>query len=141
MTYTGRPGLSHIKSLLGGVRSQLAAGLDAEWEPRRITVTFSNGRKQVIRYRQQGDSYIFTSYVARPAAVKKIQLKSLARRILERNRATEVVTFGLGRNGRVEAWINHRAGSLQPGELKFYLAVLAREADRFEYLLTGKDVN
>ena len=47
--------------------------------------------------------------------------------------------LGLKRNS-VEAWIRQRASTLQAEELKFYVAQLAREADRFEYLLTGKDV-
>jgi len=105
-----------------------------------LTVTFENGRSQEIRYRREGDNYLFVSSVARPQAVRKIQLKGLAQRILARNRATEVVTFGLSPRNGIDAWVTHRADTLQPEELKFYLKVLAREADRFEYLLTGKDV-
>ena len=64
----------------------------------------------------------------------------LAREILMRNRFTSVVAFGFGKRDCVEAWIRQRASTLQAEELIFYVGQLAREADRFEYLLTGKDI-
>lgn len=132
--------MPHIKTLLGGAEARLDHDLVVSCSQGRLTVTFENGRSQVIRYRREGDFYLFVSSVARPQAVKKIRLKHLAQRILARNRATEVVTFGLSPRNGIDAWVSHRADTLQPEELKFYLKVLAREADRFEYLLTGKDV-
>jgi hypothetical protein len=39
----------------------------------------------------------------------------------------------------VEAFIEQRAARLQGDELRFYLLQLAREADRLEFLLTGRD--
>ncbi len=133
--------MPHIKELLGGVKVKLDSDLEVAWEPKHLLVTFESGRQQKIRYKRDGDFYKFTSPVARPQAVRKIKLKYLAERILYRNRATEVVTFGLSDRGGIDAWITHRADTLQPDELKFYLSVLAREADRFEYLLTGHDRN
>lgn len=132
--------MPHIRSLLGGNHARLDRDLEVEWGPRHLTVSFDSGRTQKIKYRREGDNYVFVSSVARPKAVGDIKLKHLAQRILARNRATEVVTFGLSPRGGIDAWINHRADTLEPEELKFYLKVLAREADRFEFLLTGKDV-
>ena len=47
--------------------------------------------------------------------------------------------FGVRNWHAVEAWVEQRASTLRTEKLKFYVAHLAREADRFEFLLTGSD--
>ena len=130
-----------IRSLLGGKKVALAPDLRATWRKGRVDVSFSNGRGQAITYKLRGELYLFTSRVARPSTVKKYGAGPLARRILERNRVTEIVGFRLTNAGGIEAFFRHRADTLQREELVFFLAVLAREADRFEYLLTGQDIH
>ena len=130
-----------IRSLLGGRKAALAPDLQAVWRKGRVDVSFSNGRGQAIRYKQRDGLWVFTSRVARPSTVRKHGEGRLARRILERNRVTEIVGFRLTRAGGIEAFFRHRADTLQREELVFFLGVLAREADRFEYLLTGRDLH
>lgn len=131
--------VSQIKALLGGKIFRDSDGLTYRWESGVVTVEFLNGRHQMIRYRLEGDSYVFTSKVAGRANVERIGRERVAKEVLLRNRVSDVVIFQLtdaGVNGRIE----QRAATLQSEELRFYLGLLAREADRFEYLLTGRDV-
>ncbi len=132
--------MPQIKALLGGAKTKLSGGLNLFWEPGVIDVEFPNGRRQRVDYQLREDQYIFSSRVATAGSLYNISWGELAREILMRNRFTSVVAFGLGKRDCVEAWIRQRASTLQAEELKFYVGQLAREADRFEYLLTGKDV-
>ncbi len=132
--------MPQIKALLGGRMIRDRGGLTFRWEPGVVTVEFINGRKQTIKYWIEGDSYVFASRVAGRAIVERIGEERIAKEVLLRNRASDVVIFRLtdaGITGRIE----QRAATLQPEELRFYLGLLARESDRFEYLLTGRDVH
>ena len=133
--------MSEIKALLGGSVCDLGGGLRAEWEPGAIQVTFPNGRGQKVRYQRRGEHYLFTSRVATEGHLQHLSWKEISREILLRNRLTEVVAFGVRNWHAVEAWVEQRAFTLRTEKLKFYVAHLAREADRFEFLLTGKDIH
>jgi len=100
-----------------------------------------SGRGQVVRYELEQDMYRFRSTILMPAPAKAFGLEKLAAELLERNRTTRVVAFGLTRRGHVEAWIDQRASTLYADELRFYLTTLAAEADRLEYLFSGKDLH
>ena len=142
MTTSMRRGIiPEIKALLGGNTCDLGGGLRAEWEPGAIQVTFPNGRGQKVRYRRRGEHYLFTSRVATEGHLQHLSWKEISREILLRNRLTEVVAFGVRNWHAVEAWVEQRASTLRTEKLKFYVAHLAREADRFEFLLTGKDIH
>jgi hypothetical protein len=104
-----------------------------------VTVEFLNGRKQVIEYRIEGEHYVFTSRIVRRGVVDEIGWERLARDILLWNRSTDVVTFRFNKKGGLEGYIEQRAASVSPEELRFYLTCLAREADRREFLLTARD--
>ena len=132
--------MPQIRALLGGAKTELAGGLTLFWESGVIDVEFPNGRRQKVQYQLREDQYIFSSRVATAGSLFNISWGELAREILMRNRFTSVVAFGLGKRDCVEPWIRQRASTLQAEELKFYVGQFAREADRFEYLLTGKDV-
>ena len=73
--------------------------------------------------------------------LRHLSWKEISREILLRNRLTQVVAFGVRNWYAVEAWVEQRASTLRREKLKFYVAHLAREADRFEFLLTGKDIH
>jgi hypothetical protein len=133
--------MSKIKVLLGGKPAKDLEGLTYRWEPGSISVEFLNGRRQLIEYRLAGDFYIFTSRVANPSIVERVGRERVAREILLRNRVTDVVAFRFSNAGSVEGRIEQRVTTLQAEELRFYLGLLAREADHFEYLLTGHDHN
>jgi len=128
-----------IRELLGERRVSLPDGVEIQWSPGLITVSFRNDRHQNIRYVLKGVRYHFTSRVAPPRAVKKLGLGRVSKELLLRNRVTEVVTFGLGPRQGVDAWIIQRADTMQREELLYYVVLLAREADRLEFLFTGRD--
>jgi hypothetical protein len=133
--------VAEIKALLrGGDECDLGGGLRGRWEPGNILVTFPNGRQQTVRYERRGERYLFTSRVATQGQLQHLSWKELSREILRRNRMTKVVAFGIKNWYAVDAWIEQRASTLRAEKLRFYLRLLAREADRFEFLLTGKDV-
>ena len=61
-----------------------------------------------------------------------------ARIAWQRNADTDFVTYGFDRRDRLVGEIRHPAAHLDQAELELYLRVLARECDRFEYLLAGR---
>ena len=131
--------MPQIKDLLGGKSLEDSNGLKFRWEPGRVTVEFRNGRQQLIEYRIEGEYYVFRSVIAKRAVVERVGRKRIAKEILLRNRVTDVVAFQLTNASTVEGHIVQRAATLQADEARFYLALLAQESDRFEYLLTGRD--
>lgn len=128
-----------IRGMLGGRRVKLDDTLIATWEPSTITIEFADGRKQVVRYREEGEFYIFRSRVVTSRIAWQFDEGRLACDILRRNRAVDAVAFIRARNGDVEGRIVQRIATLQREELLFFLKTLAREADRFEMYLTGRD--
>jgi hypothetical protein len=131
--------VSQIRSLLGGAVTRYPGGLTFRWEPGSVTAEFPNGRKQVIKYRTEGDQYIFTSRIVTRGVVDRVGRELIARDILMWNRSTDVVTFRLNERGGLEGYIEQRVASASTEEVRFYLACLAREADRLESLITGRD--
>jgi hypothetical protein len=106
-----------------------------------MEVVFRNGRSHRVQYRHKGDHYTFRATVATPRVVNEIGYPRLAREVLLRNRVAECVGFRITPEGRLEALIQQRASTLDREELLYYACQLAREADRLEYLLTGRDVH
>ena len=128
-----------IRKLLGERSVELPDGLTVQWSPGLLSVVFPNERQQKIRYKLKGLRYHFVSRVAPPRVVKELGLGRVSKELLLRNRVTEVVTFGLGPKQGIDAWIIQRAETMQREELLYYVALLAREADRLEFLFTGRD--
>lgn len=132
--------MAWVRRLLGG-RVVDVEGHRIEWEANWLLVTFPSGRTQRIRYEKRDGTVRLISKVAYRSELDSlgVPLEQVARDILRRNRETRVVAFGLGKDRRVEAWVSAPAEHLQRRELLFYLVTLAREADRYEYLLTRGD--
>ena len=128
---------------------RLVASIPAErrraWEPDgdRIHVEVRGGsRHQTVLIERVEHLYRFTSVVLGTAAVTKNvrRWRKLAVLVWERNAQHQIVTFGFDRRDRLVGHVEHQAEFLDPEELELYVNTLARECDRFEYLLTGKDV-
>ncbi|MDI1478727.1 hypothetical protein QHF84_19090 [Polyangium sp. y55x31] len=101
-----------------------------------------SGRGHEVRWEHDArrDALVLRAIVARAGQIQNIRDADLARIVLQQNRATRVVTFRhVARWGRIEATVLCRASTASPEEIRFYLLVLAREADRLELLLTGAD--
>ena len=105
----------------------------------RVRISLArNGRSQVVRLARRKDRYVFSSVIARVNAVNENR-RSLAFRIWRRNALKAVVMFTIDRRERVIGLIDQPIESMHTKELKFYVQTLARECDRFEYILTGVD--
>ena len=105
----------------------------------RVTISFTrDGRSQIIHLAQRDRRYRFYSIVAHANDVNEDR-RLLAFRIWRRNGLKPVVLFLLNDRDQVMGLIDQPVGSMHTRELKFYLETLARECDRFEYILTGSD--
>ncbi|MGD9854329.1 MAG: hypothetical protein AB7U20_05195 [Planctomycetaceae bacterium] len=103
-----------------------------------ITLDFGDDRRHLVTVKEEPDAYIISGFVARQAVVAS--LPNLPVDIWLRNRAVTLMGFRIDRRGRLlgEAWVP-KIG-LTAEEFQLYLRTVAVECDRFEYILTGRDV-
>src|SRR5688572_17913857 len=103
-----------------------------------VDVTFKDGRRHRVIVTDEGDVYRIRGIVVRRATVTSVP--NLPVQIWRRNRTTHLVGFRIDRKMRLvaEAW------AAKPGltveEFQLYLRTVAAECGRFEYILTGRDV-
>lgn len=103
-----------------------------------IEVTFTNGRRQRVRIEDQGDAFRLSSVAARAGQLRDISDPALV--AWQRNRSLSLMGFRVDKRSRMigEAWIP-KAG-LTAEEFQLYVRTVALECDRFEFQLTGRDV-
>jgi len=103
-----------------------------------VEVTFHEGRRHRVTVEEVDEEYRLTALVARRRDVA--DLHNLPMQIWLRNRGTALVGFRIDGRGAVvgEAWVP-KVG-LTAEEFQVYVRAVATESDRFEYALTGKDV-
>jgi hypothetical protein len=103
-----------------------------------VDVQFQDGRHQRIEVEEHDDVYLLTAFVARQAIVSS--LPDLPGQAWLRNRATQLVGFRIDQRRRLigEAWVP-KAG-LTAEQLMLYLRTVAVECDRFEYAVSGRDI-
>ena len=99
------------------------------------------GRNQSVRVSQEGDRYVFRSVVfSSPAATRTTnRRRRIAYRAWRRNGSKPLVTFAFDDEDRLIGLIEVPAATLDHVELDLYIETLARECDRFEYVLTRTD--
>lgn len=117
-------------------------GLPWERRGRRCVIRFSEkGRKQVVRFERQNGLYVFTSIVlcAEDVPGNRKFKRDLIYRAWRKNALKEIITFSYDEEGNMVGVIQQPASTMDDKELMIYLDVLAKEADRFEFKLTGKD--
>jgi len=103
-----------------------------------VDVRFGDERRHRVSVRDDDDAYLVSGFVVRRATVESIP--NLPIQAWIRNRATQLVGFRIDRHLRLvaEAWVP-KAG-LTSAEFQLYVRTVAAECDRFEYLLTGRDI-
>jgi hypothetical protein len=116
----------------------LCTGPRIRFEGDDVVVSFENGRKHRLRIRETETAFEVHAVVARAAAVKDVT--ELPLRVWRRNRAAQLVSFRIDTRGRVyaEGWVP-KAG-ITAEEFELVVRRVAAESDRFEFILTGKDV-
>ena len=115
---------------------RLCRGLDLALGEDGVNVRFSEGRRQQVTVTEEEGSYLLTSVV-----VKKFDGDQ--ERAWQRNRTAQLVGFRVDKKGNERKLIGQarvpKAG-LTADEFVTYVRAVAAECDRFEYLLTGCDV-
>ena len=103
-----------------------------------IDIELSDGRRQRVTVEEQDDSYLLSAIVARRAVVSASP--DLPIQACLRNRMAALVGFRVDRSSRLvgEAWVPKEGLSAE--EFQFYVRTVAAACDRFEYVLTGRDV-
>lgn len=104
----------------------------------KIEVMLDKGRHQFVEVHPSDDEILLYSVVARPAAVA--QFENAALRAWKRNRAVPLVSFRVDDRGRMisESWVP--TCGLTREEFQLHVRTIAIESDRFEFQITGKDI-
>lgn len=119
-------------------KSELNVEIKKDW--RGLLVTFQNGRRQHITISRKQDRYVMSSVVLKRKQVEELGRTQVLARLWQRNRNINVVTFSLDQQGHLMGQIEQLAETIDVEEFIFYIELLARECDQFEYVLTGKDL-
>jgi hypothetical protein len=103
-----------------------------------VEVIFANERRQRVRIEDQADAYRVFSVAARADKLNDFSNPALV--AWERNRSLSLMGFRVDERGRMigEAWVP-KIG-LTAEEFQLYIRTVALECDRFEFQLTGRDV-
>ena len=103
-----------------------------------LPVAGRDGRAHRLTIEERDDDYLISAFVVRQAVAASIL--ELPLQVWIRNRGTQLVGFRIDRQGRLraEAWVPKPG--LTAEEFQLYVRSVAAEADRFEYLLTGRDI-
>lgn len=129
-----------LKTLIRQVSGLPNPNAEIELQRNSILVTFSNSRRQVISVERQNDHYLMVSVVLERSQVNRIGRSRLLALLWQRNREANIVAFSLDKRGRLVGQIEQLVETIDPQELAFYIELLARECDQFEYVLSGKDL-
>jgi len=116
-----------------------------EWRRAGSTVFVKIGdteRLQRIDIERRGAMFVFRSVVVDDFFVRKNHRhwRRLAYRVWRKNAVKELVAFAFDKKDQLVGVIEQPATSLDSAELVLYIETLAKECDRFEYVLTGEDV-
>jgi hypothetical protein len=108
-----------------------------------VTVGLERARRtQKVKLLREGDRYIFRSVVLSSAVVtrKLDRWRKIAYRTWQRNGSKELIIFAFSKNNTLIGSIEAPASTLDSQEIDLYIQTVAKECDRFEYALTGEDV-
>jgi len=105
---------------------------------RHVDVVFADRRRHRVTVTDEDEAYRLSAVVVRQAVVRSTP--DLATRAWRRNQATTIVGFQIDERGRLVGETSVPKAGLNAEEFQLYLRGVAAECDRFEYLLTGRDV-
>ena len=97
-------------------------------------------RTQKVHLKRKNDAYEFSSVVAKVNDVTELSEEgrnALLFRIWRRNALKPVVSLSTDGRDRVVGTVTCPVQSTHAEEIEFYLTTLARDCDRFEYILSG----
>jgi hypothetical protein len=107
------------------------------------TITFGKDtieRKQAVSFSCFKKYIVFESLVMKKINIQGIGYHQILQKMWQRNNSVDLVGFCINEKGNLVGQITQLLDFLDYDEFEFYILSLAREADRFEYILTGADV-
>jgi hypothetical protein len=111
---------------------------DMRVEETTVIVMFPDERKHRVAVTEQDDEYLLAAVVARAAVVRDAG-EGVALTAWLRNRAVSLVGFRIDEKERLVCEALVPKAGLTAEEFQLHLRMVAIEADRFEYALTGRD--
>jgi len=116
---------------------QMCRAFGQKYSGDTIEIRFDSGRGQKVMVTDGGESLLLSSVVMRRAEAQVMD--GLSEMAWLRNRSVRLVGFRIDERSRLigEVWVP-KAG-LTAGEFQACLHAVAKECDRFEYQLTGRD--
>lgn len=108
-----------------------------------VTVQLShNGRSQKVQLANKGSWIEFTSKVMAHQQVTRSERRwrNMAYRAWRKNALKELVCFAFDNRQNLIGLIRQPSATLDPEELVLAIETLAMECDRFEYVLSGEDL-
>ena len=132
-----------MKSLIDRI-DKLIEKQDISWTRNGHAVSvelWKSGRKQKVLFKRRNNMYIFYSVVVRADYFRNAQLRrDVAYRAWRKNALKDLVGFAFDERRQLVGTIEQPVETLDHEELQLYIDVLAKECDRFEYVLTGEDM-
>lgn len=116
---------------------RLCEAPDMRWKGQQVIVLFANGRSHAVRVHDSADSYLVTAVVAGADVV--LQWDGMHLEAWLRNRHSRLVGFRVDEDGRMLAHGWTPKDGLTADAFQTLLRAVAREADRYEFHLTGAD--
>lgn len=102
-----------------------------------VGVTLQDGRKHCVEVSKQANELVLSAFVVKQSVVSS--LPKLPLEIWKRNRSASLVGFRIDKKNRLIAECRIPTHGLTSEEFQFYMRTIAVEADRLEFLLTGRD--
>jgi len=116
---------------------QLSIAPDLSVDGSFVDVKLQNGRKHSVEVSEQANELVLRAFVVKQSVV--CSLPGLPLEIWKRNRSVSLVGFRIDRKNRLIAECSIPTPGLTREEFQLYLRTIAVEADRLEFLLTGRD--
>lgn len=103
-----------------------------------IDVSFVDGRRQLVSVAEEAEEYRLSSFVVKQAKAQSIP--DLPLQVWKRNRSTAIVGFRIDDRGRLVGEARVPKQGVTAEEFQLTVRTVAVECDRWEFILTGCDV-
>ena len=134
--------MKRLQDMIRRICERPPPGMVLHARPDGVDATLSaTGRRQSVGFAIDGEHVVLRSVVLDQAVVTadadrwhKLTLEAWGRNML-----TDIVLFSFDDAHNLVGRVIHPKATLDLAELRFYVATLLEECDRFEYVLTGAD--
>ena len=123
---------------MGASWMKLASGKAFTTDDKGITVSLADGRSHRMTVEELATDYLLSAVVLSSAKMAATGIPAV--RIWEMNRSLNLVGFRIDAKGRLIGEARMPMVGLTPTEFQLVATNLAVECDRYEYMLTGQDL-